>query len=198
MGLIGGSAEAGVAGVIGGGGLVGGLSQRAGALSDLPLALRGIAANTGVAEQSLSSLVAGLEDLDFTAIEAYRSVGMLAQTRIPQLIAGVSELGKAARNFSVLSVNSVSEVFEGLVGGIVKEEVEVLETQGLLLKVQEGYVKDAASIGKAVTQLTEEEKAVSRLVQVLGKALSVQGLYESALNESGGALRSRRSSRRLR
>lgn len=189
----GGAIAATAAGVFGGAGIAGRLIQRSAELADLPEALKGIAANTEVPVQRLRGLVGQLEELDFASVQAQRSVALLAQTRIPALLDKVSELGQAARNFSVISGNSVSEVFEGLVGGIVKEEVDILETQGLLLKFQTGYEKYAASIGKAATALTEEEKAISRLLQVLQKAQSAQGIYNRTLEQSGGALRNLRA-----
>lgn len=185
----GGMAGFGIAGVYGAARSIGPLAERAGRLADLPSALQGIAVNTGVASGELRGLAQRLEQLDFSAVQAQKSVAFIAQTRIPELIASVTKLGDAARNFSVISGSPITEVFEGLVGGIVKEEVEILETQGLLIKFSEGYAKYAAEVGKTVHQLTEEEKAISRLNQVLEKSTAVTGLYAQAQAGAGGALR---------
>ena len=137
----------------------------------------------------LAALVTQLEALKFGSIESSQAVAMAAATGIPEMISGMTSLARVARVFSVISGNAPSEVLTGLVGGILKEEVEILETQGLLIKFQAGYERFAKTVGKSSQQLTENEKAIARLNQVLEEGAKRAGTYEAALNRSGGALK---------
>lgn len=173
-------------GVLGAGSAVGGIAERSTRIAELSAAQNALARNTGVAREALAAEVREIERLDISTLSALESVSKIAGTGMPELISRADELAVAARNVSTVMGGTTTEAVERLTGAIVKEEVEILETAGLLVKFQQGYDKFAESVGKSSNQLTEQEKLLARFNQVMEAAGTLTGAYEEALSTSAG------------
>lgn len=175
------------AAVFAGSGVAGGILENTQRISELSAAQRVLARNTGISEQALRDEVEQIRALNFSTRDALEATSKLAGTGMVGLIGRADELASVARDLATVMGGTTAEALDRLTGAIVKEEVEILETAGLLVKFQTGYDKFAASVGKSSNQLTEQEKLLARFNQVIEAARTYQGTYADSLGTSAGA-----------
>lgn len=157
--------------------------------AELTAAMRVLGEVSGSTQASMRGAVQEIKALQFSNLDALAVVNRLAAVGVPALVDRAAELASVAREVSVIMGTTVSESLDRLVAAIVKEELQILDTTGLQIKWIDGYKQLAKERGVGIMQLSEEEKILSRLNQVIDQGATRQGVFAEGLKTSGGQAR---------
>lgn len=125
----------------------------------------------------------GLKRLGIATQEARQSLLRMTTAQID--LAKAQELGRLAQNVAVIGMMNSSQAFEQLIYGIQSASVQVLRTIGINVSFQESYERLAKQLGKTTLELSEQEKTVARVNEVLRVAPQYAGLYEESMTSVG-------------
>ena len=126
------------------------------------------AAKTGVAMGALAKDIIAATDAQITFSDASQAaaIGLAAGLSQQQL----KELGKAAKDTSLILGRDVTDSFNRLVRGVTKAEPELLDELGIILRLNDANEKYAAKLGKSANSLTQFEKSQAVANDVLDQA----------------------------
>ena len=126
------------------------------------------AAKTGVAMGSLAKDIIAATDAQITFSDASQAaaIGLAAGLSQQQL----KDLGKAAKDTSLILGRDVTDSFNRLVRGVTKAEPELLDELGIILRLNDANEKYAAKLGKSANSLTQFEKSQAVANDVLDQA----------------------------
>jgi len=96
-----------------------------------------------------------------------------------------TNLARLAQDAAVISNMNSSDAFQQMIYGIQSGQVRVLRTIGINVQFQASYQRLADQLHKNVLDLTEQEKAQSRLNEVLRVAPQYAGIYEESMTSIG-------------
>lgn len=101
-------------------------------------------------------------------------------------------LARGAQNLNALaeSGESSSDVLNGLLGGILTLNTQVLRNRGVVVDLTSAYKNYAATMGLAAGQLTVTEQRQALLIAVTEKLKGVTGLYELSQRTAAGQMSS--------
>ena len=125
----------------------------------------------------------GLKRLGIATQEARQSLLRMITAQID--LAKAQELGRLAQDVAVIGLMNSSQAFEQLIYGIQSASVRVLRTIGINVSFQESYERLAKQLGKTTLELSEQEKTVARVNEVLRVAPQYAGLYEESMTSVG-------------
>jgi len=94
----------------------------------------------------------------------------------------INELGKVAKNASLMLGRDLTDSFNRLVRGAVKAEPELLDELGIILRLETAAEKYALSINKNAKQLNIFEKSQSVVNEVLSQGIEKFGGVETQTN----------------
>ena len=134
--------------------------------------------------QSLSILTRQLQ----AATEGQLAFAEAAQAVAIGTAAGLSakqinELGKVAKNASLMLGRDLTDSFNRLVRGAVKAEPELLDELGIILRLDTAAEKYALTIGKNAKQLNIFEKSQAVVNEVLEQGKEKFGAVETQVNQ---------------
>jgi len=126
------------------------------------------AAKTGVAMGALAKDIIAATDAQITFSDASQAaaIGLAAGLSQEQL----KDLGKAAKDTSLILGRDVTDSFNRLVRGVTKAEPELLDELGIILRLNDANEKYAAKLGKSANSLTQFEKSQAVANDVLDQA----------------------------
>ena len=126
------------------------------------------ARSTGIAIKTLSNNIveATGAQIGFKDASQAAAIGLAAGLNVKQL----EDLGKAAKDVSLVLGRDVTDSFNRLVRGTTKAEPELLDELGIILRLETASQKYADAIGKDVKQLTQFEKSQAVANDVLEQA----------------------------
>lgn len=126
------------------------------------------AAKTGVAMGALAKEIIAATDAQITFSDASQAaaIGLAAGLSQQQL----KDLGKAAKDTSLILGRDVTDSFNRLVRGVTKAEPELLDELGIILRLNDANEKYAAKLGKSANSLTQFEKSQAVANDVLDQA----------------------------
>lgn len=139
--------------------------------------------NAGYSAAQMHAYDAALQKTGISMIESRANLARLVSAHID--LSNATKLARAAQDTAVLGNINSSEAFERLVFGIQSAQVEVLRTIGINVNFENGYKRLANQLGVNTDQLTEQQKAQSRLNEVLAEAATKAGTYEAAFGTAG-------------
>lgn len=156
--------------------------KRAGDLQALQTGQKAYASATGVALKSLTNDIIAATDAQITFRDAAQAaaIGTAAGLATDQL----KQLGKAAKDASIVLGRDVTDSFNRLVRGVTKAEPELLDELGIILRLETATKAYAQQIGKSAKDLTAFERSQAVANDVLAQA---EDKYGRILEVTGGS-----------
>lgn len=147
---------------------------------------KAFSAVTGVAYRSLTKDIKAATNgmLSFEEAAQAAAIGTAAGLTRGQL----TQIGKAATDVSLALGRDLTDSFNRLTRGITKAEPELLDELGIVLRLDPAMKNYAASVGKAVSDLTQFERSQAIANEVLGQAESKFGAIQKIMDPSAFAL----------
>ena len=110
---------------------------------------------------------------------------MIAMVRANIDFSQSMELVRIAQDAAVISQRSVSESLTRLISAIQKSEPRLLDELGIQVRREEAYRRQAIALGKTQSELTEYEKRLGFVNEIVRKAAVFSGAYEATLDNVG-------------
>lgn len=179
------------AGVLGGFELVSSIKDAAllsARYNQLGIVVNTLGGNAGYSRAQLADFQSELQRTGISAIESRNNISKMIAVQLD--LANASKLARLAQDAAVIANTNSSEAFGNLVDGIASAEVETLRAMGLNTNFENGYKTLAVQLGKNVNDLTEQEKAQSRVNSALAAGTAIHGAYEASLSSASKILSS--------
>lgn len=144
--------------------------------------------NVGYTTQQMNDNAAALQKTGITMMESRQLTMQLVQSHID--LAQSTKLARIAQDAAVIGGINSTEAFGRMVHGIQSAQVEILRGIGINVSFEQGYAATARTLKKTTAELTENEKSVSRVNQVLEKGKDIAGTYEAAMDTAGKQMQS--------
>jgi hypothetical protein len=154
----------------------------------LGVVMKVVGANAGYTASQMSAFQQGLQKTGISAVEARQGLVLMGQAQVD--MAKSSALARIAQDAAVIANTNSSEAFNRMMTGISTGQAIILHHMGLMVNFEKGYLDLAHSLGKTTTDLTENEKTLSRVNEVMRAAVGISGSYEAALGTAGKQLNS--------
>jgi len=139
--------------------------------------------NAGYSRGEMSTYVDSVKKMGITTEAAHDAVIKIAQAQIN--VADSSKLARIAQDAAVIGNINSSEAFTRMINGIRSGGVEILETIGLNVNFEQGYVRMAQTLGKHRDALVEKDKAQARANVVMEAGIGISGAYEASMGTAG-------------
>ncbi|MDX9803727.1 MAG: phage tail tape measure C-terminal domain-containing protein, partial [Dehalococcoidales bacterium] len=152
----------------------------------LGIVLEQVGKNAGYTAAQMHEFAKGLQDSGISMTASRQALTRMTQAQLG--LTKAAQLGRVAQDAAVVGNINSSEAFERMVYGIQSGQTEILRTIGLNVSFEQGYQKTAKTLGKTAAQLTETEKAQSRLNAVLEYGEHLSGIYEKSMQTMGKQL----------
>jgi hypothetical protein len=143
---------------------------------------------SGLSVMGLHAQEQAIKRLGITTEEARESLTRMMVAEID--VSKATQLARLAQDTAVISNMNSSDAFQQMIYGIQSGQVRVLRTIGINVQFAESYQQLAKVLQKSVLDLTEQEKAMARVEEVLKVAPRYYGLYEAAMTSTGKQLTS--------
>ena len=137
----------------------------------------------GYSSVEIDKNVNAIRRMGIAGIEARKTLTQLVQAQVD--ITKTPALARVAQDAAVIGGINSSEAFERMVHGISAAQTQVLRGIGINVNFEQAYSRYAASIGKATSELTENEKMQARVNAVLESGESIAGAYEASMETLG-------------
>lgn len=137
----------------------------------------------GYSTVEIDKNVNAIRRMGIAGIEARKTLTQLVQAQVD--ITKTPQLARVAQDAAVIGGINSSEAFERMVHGISAAQTQVLRGIGINVNFEQAYAKYAASVGKATSELTENEKMQARVNAVLESGTSIAGAYEASMETLG-------------
>ena len=149
----------------------------------LGVVLKVVGNNFNHASDEMDMFAKGLEKTGISMLEARQSLTRMTQAHID--LSRSSELARIAQDAAVVANINSSEAFQRMTLAIETGQVRMLRTLGINVTFNAAYQKLAATLGKTVQQLTEQEKVGARVDVVMSKGKDIAGAYEASMQTMG-------------
>ena len=166
--------------------------KQAGQLKSLQEGQQAYAGATGTAMRTLTNdIIAATEaQITFTEASQAAAIGVASGLNPEQL----TQLGKAAKDASLILGRDVTDSFNRLVRGVTKAEPELLDELGIILRLDTATENYARTLGKTKEELTAFERSQAVANDVLtqsedkyGRILEVTGASVNKFAQLGKA-----------
>src|SRR5690606_16321003 len=149
----------------------------------LGIVMERVGRNAGYSRAEMDDFDRSLRKTDISMIESRAALAQLVQAQVD--LAESSKLARIAQDAAVIGGINSSEAFRRMVHGIQSAQVETLRTIGLNVNFEKSYQDLAATLGKTVADLTEQERSQARVNAVVAAGEKIAGSYEAAMNSAG-------------
>ena len=145
-----------------------------------------LAATTGVAYKTISNAIKEATDGQLSYVEASKAaaIGTAAGLSPTQL----SDLGRAAKNASVVLGRDLVDSFNRLIRGVTKAEPELLDELGIILRLDPAVQKYKTALNITGRELSAFERTQAVTNEVLGQAEQKFGAIEAIMDPSAASL----------
>lgn len=142
--------------------------KNAGNLVTLEKGQKAYASSTGIAMRTLTNDIIAATDaqISFQDAASAGAIGVAAGLSTDQ----ITQLGKAARDSSVILGRDVTDSFNRLVRGVTKAEPELLDELGIILRLKDASEAYARSLDLNADDLTQFQKTQAVTADVLAQA----------------------------
>lgn len=144
--------------------------------------------NAGYTKAEMDKYAQGVAAMGITIEESRQTVVKMAQANLD--LSKSSQLARMAQDAAVLANQNSSESLNGIMNGITTLQPEVLRTYGIIVNFETAYKKVALATGRTTEMITSQEKQQIALNEVLSKASTIAGTYETAMETVGKQLTS--------
>ena len=154
--------------------------KAAGDLKSLQEGQIAYASSTGVAMRTLTQDIIDATDaqVSFQDAAAAGAIGTAAGLSTSQ----ITDLGKAAKDASIILGRDVTDSFNRLVRGVTKAEPELLDELGIILRLEQASKDYARTLGVNAKDLTQFQKSQAVANDVLAQAESKYGRIIEIVN----------------
>ena len=139
--------------------------------------------NVGLTEKEVRALEKSIKAQGITLQATRKSIALMVQANID--LAKGTELARLAQDAAVIANINSSEAFERLVFVISSGNLRMARTLGLQVSFQQAYKDTAEAVGKAVSELTQQEKVQARTNVILEAGTRIAGTYAAAMETAG-------------
>lgn len=147
-----------------------------------------LGAQAGFSASGVDALVASLRAQGITSAQANDTIIQL--TRANLSLADATKLATVAQSLARSTGQNSSETVNQLIHGIQTLQVETLRNAGVVIQLDQEYIKFSATHGRLVTSLGAEEKQQIALAAVLREGERVAGVYGITNQNVGGKIQS--------
>lgn len=145
-----------------------------------------LAATTGIAYKSITNSIKEATDgqLSFAESAKAAAIGTASGLNPNQL----AELGRAAKNASIVLGRDLTDSFNRLIRGVTKAEPELLDELGIILRLETATERYKNQLGIAGRELTAFERTQAVANEVLGQAEQKFAAVEAIMDPSAASL----------
>ena len=145
-----------------------------------------LAATTGIAYKSITNSIKEATDgqLSFAESAKAAAIGTASGLNPTQL----AELGRAAKNASIVLGRDLTDSFNRLIRGVTKAEPELLDELGIILRLETATERYKNQLGIAGRELTAFERTQAVANEVLGQAEQKFAAVEAIMDPSAASL----------
>lgn len=158
-------------------------TQVAARAQTLGIVTKTLGENVGWTEVEIRNLEKAIASQGITLNSSRQSIARMIQGNVD--LAHATKLATVAQNAAVIAQMTGSEALDQLILAISTGQVRMLRTMGIMTDFETGYKSMAKTLGKTTEQLTELEKAESRVQSVLKAGENIQGAYTAAMETAG-------------
>lgn len=135
---------------------------------------------------SEDEIMGHVESVRSMGIESAASREVISKFITAQLdAADAAGIARVAQDQAVISGMNSTETTMRLTDALISGNAQMFTSMQMTLKLDEAYAGMAASLGKNVTELSEQEKVQARVNAVMEYGTTVAGTYEAAMGDSG-------------
>lgn len=145
-----------------------------------------LAATTGIAYKSITNSIKEATDgqLSFAESAKAAAIGTASGLNPTQL----AELGRAAKNASIVLGRDLTDSFNRLIRGVTKAEPELLDELGIILRLETATERYKTQLGITGRELTAFERTQAVANEVLGQAEQKFAAVEAIMDPSAASL----------
>ena len=157
-------------------------------VEEMDVVLAQLGKTAGISQTAIDGSVRAIKEQGITTQVAQ---GLTAQFIRNQLdLADATKLARVAQDAAVLTQKDSSETLSELNHYIQTGNSQLDVARALNLSTADANAKYAASLGKSVDDLTEQEKMQARVNSIQEAGIPIQGAYEAAMESGGKQMRS--------
>jgi hypothetical protein len=154
----------------------------------LGVVLERLGKNTSYTQEEMKGFEEGLRKTGIAGIEARQVMAQMIQSNLD--LGKSTQLARVAQDAAVIGDMNSSEAMLNLMHAVQAGSVEITRNMGLTVSFDQAHRQMAASLGKTVEQLTEQEKTTARMNAVLKAGVQISGAYEAAMGTAGKQINS--------
>lgn len=154
----------------------------------LGVAMTVVGGNAGYSGAQMEMAAQGMQKMGISMVESRQQAMRLVQAHID--LSESQKLARIAQDAAVIGNMNSSDAFAAMIHGISTGQPEVLRTIGLNVSMENSYKIMAATLGKHVDELSQNEKTQGILNAVMLAGVDIAGAYEAAMDTAGKQLNS--------
>jgi hypothetical protein len=144
-----------------------------------------LARTNNLNEAAVARVTQRIKDQNITTQQATDTVNKMIASQLD--LSKAVDLARLSQDAAVISGKSSSEALEGIINGIVTQQVEVLRTYGINVTFERRFAEAARRLGRDLTDLERKNIALNT---VLERSSQISGAYQAALGTVGKQLSS--------
>lgn len=144
--------------------------------------------NAGYTSNEMGAFVNQVTKMGITTQEAMQNLTKMAQAQLD--LAQAHKLARVAQDAAVIGNVNSSEAFGRILHGITTLQPEILRTIGIIVSFEAEYAKAAATMGKNVNSLSQQEKQQIAFNATIAQGAKIQGVYEASMSTANKQIQS--------
>lgn len=164
------------------------LSQVAARTEMLGVVVRNVGKNLGYSTKEIMDYTDAVRAMGITTQASYQVVAKFLQQNLN--LAQAAKLARIAQDSAQIAGIDSSVALQGLVHGVVTQQVEILRTYGIVINIDRELTKYARKLGVTRDSVDEFTRQQVILNAVLRKGDRIAGSYEAAMDTVGKQMRS--------
>jgi hypothetical protein len=149
---------------------------------------RFMGAQAGYSATEIDALAGALQRQGITSAQSYDTIIQLTRANLG--LENATKLATVAQSLARATGQNSSQVLGQLIQGTQTLQVEVLRNAGVVVQLDQEYIKFAATAGRAVSTLSAQEKQQIALSAVIREGERVAGVYGVTNQNVGGKIQS--------
>lgn len=154
----------------------------------LDVIVKQVGKTAGYSATEIQKYVDGVKKMGITTQAADQVITKFIQRNLD--LSKSAQLARVAQDAAVIGGTNSSAALEGIVHGITTQQIEVLRTYGIVINIEQELKKQAVSMQKSASALTQSEKQQAILNAVLTEGAKISGTYEASMGAVGKQIQS--------